>query len=594
MKAPRIVVILCILSLLASCGKQLPQETSVSTPATATPTITVSTPAPTPEPTPAPTPEITPADIIVNEVMADGPTWDWVELFNREAQAVLLDCYALTDDPNAPDALPLTGLEVPADGYLVVTLDDTAPFHLSAKGETVYLTCQGKIISELTFDGDTKGRYPTPGYENTEEGYFSYLEAQPLPELAITEVLTSGSNGYDWLEVKNTTDQPIQLSDYTCSDKASEPGRFSFPKVTLEPGAHYVVYCSGDASLGKNHAPFKISSSGETLYLFKAEQLVDSFIVPGDVKENESYGRDGKVPVYFSTPTPGEANPLGFLHNVAVPMASAPSGVYAQPVQLELTGEGTIYYTLDGSRPTKNSAVYTEPIMIDGVITVRTFCFDGQRSSPLTAYTYVVGQTHDLPIVSVSISQEALTGEKGVLNHIDKNYEYEAMLTLIENGQEQFSVPFGFRLHGNDSRKGDKQNFQLRFRSVYGMSKLQYKVFENREFDEYNSLLLKGGSEDWNRSMMRDELAAAIVDGNTNLYALAIKPVVLYLGGEYWGVYYLREKYSDDYVSSHLGVSEESVDLLNSTYGSVEAGSAKAYQTLLSYVKSHDMSLPRK
>ena len=33
------------------------------------------------------------------------------------------------------------------------------------------------------------------------------------------------------------------------------------------------------------------------------------------------------------------------------------------------------------------------------------------------------------------------------------------------------------------------------------------------------------------------------------------------------------------------------MDLLNSTYGSVEAGSGKAYQALLSYVKSHDMSL---
>ncbi len=610
-----LLAILVLLTTLTACrARDAVRETQSPTPAatsTATPTVTATA---TPMPTPEPTPEVIPSDVVVNEAMADnqnlclGHMLDWVELYNREETPVNLDYYCLTDDLAAPNAMSLAGLEIPADGYLTITLDEKAPFHLSANGETIYLTCQGKTISQLTFPAVAGGmtysqkgicQYPTPGYANTKEGYFSYLEDRELPALAITEVLSSNSKYlpvkgtyYDLVEVKNTSDTLVRLSDYTFSDKPSEPERFSFPDVTLAPGEYYVIYCSGDTALGENHTSFKISASGETLCLFKDGGVVDSLTVPADVKENESYGRDGKYPVYFLTPTLGSNNPTGYLHNVAVPSASVPSGLYAQPVTLGLSGAGTIYYTLDGSRPTTDSPVYTEPLVIDGVTTVRTFCVDGQRSSALTAYTYVIGQTHDLPVVTVSIPQESLTGEQGVLNHIDKNYEYEGVLTLIEGGREQFSVPFGFRLHGNDSRKGDKQNFQLRFRSEYGVGKLQYPLFENRQINEYNSLLLKGGSEDWNRSMMRDELATAIVDGTTNLYAQAIKPVVLYLGGEYWGVYYLREKFSDDYVSSHLGVSEDSVDLLNSTYGSVEAGSSKAYQALLSYVKRHDMTLP--
>lgn len=610
-----VLVIVTILTTLASCregdGAMETNSPTLAATSTATPTATATA---TPMPTPEPTPEIIPSDVVVNEAMADnqnlclGHTLDWVELYNREETPVNLDYYFLTDDLTEPNAMSLAGLQIPADGYLTITLDENAPFHLSAKGETLYLTCQGKTISQLTFPAVAGGttysqtgvcQYPTPGYANTEEGYFSYLEDRELPALAITEVLSSNSaylpikgKYYDLVELKNTTDTPIQLNQYTFSDKPPAPDRFSLPDVILEPGEYYVIYCSGDTSLGNNHAPFKISASGETVCLGKDGVVVDSLTVPADVKENESYGRDGKYPVYFLNPTLGENNPAGYLHSVAVPSASVPSGLYAQPVTLALSGTGTIYYTLDGSRPTVASSVYTEPIVIDGVTTVRTFCVDGQRSSALTAYTYVIGQTHDLPVVTVSIPQASLTGEQGVLNHIDKNYEYEGVLTLLEGGREQFSVPFGFRLHGNDSRKGDKQNFQLRFRSEYGVGKLQYALFENRDIDEYNSLLLKGGSEDWNRSMMRDELATAIVDGTTNLYAQAIKPVVLYLGGEYWGVYYFREKFSDDYVSSHLGVSENSVDLLNSTYGSVEAGSSKAYQALLSYAKSHDMSLP--
>lgn len=418
------------------------------------------------------------------------------------------------------------------------------------------------------------------------------------PTLVINEVLASNSKYlpvagmcYDLVEVKNVSDTAIQLKEYTMSDKKSELARFSFPDVTLEPGQYYVVYCSGNVSLGNNHTSFKISASGETLYVAKGGQIVDFLAVPGNVLENESYGRDDTGVSYFSTPTPGSENATGYANSMSVPVASHKSGLYDKPITITLNGPGTVYYTLDGSRPTTKSAVYKGPITIDGVTTVRTFYVDGQRSSAITAYTYVIGQNHNLPVVTVSIPQNYLTGEKGVLNHIDQNYEYEAVLTLFEDGREQFSVPFGFRLHGNDSRKGDKQNFQLRFRSQYGAGKLKYPLFDNRDIDEFNSLLLKGGSEDWNSAVMRDELCCAIAEGNTNLYTQAMKPVVLYLGGEYWGIYYLRERFSDDYVASHLDVSEESVDMLNSTAGGVEAGSAKEYQALISYVQSHNMSL---
>jgi hypothetical protein len=67
--------------------------------------------------------------------------------------------------------------------------------------------------------------------------------------------------------------------------------------------------------------------------------------------------------------------------------------------------------------------------------------------------------------------------------------------------------------------------------------------------------------------------------------------VVLYLGGEYWGVYYLRERFSDDYVAEHLGVSAESVDLLYSSGGYKQDGSDAAFKELKNFVQWNDMSL---
>lgn len=552
------------------------------------------------------------ADLLISEVMPDnkflvmGHENDWVELLNREETVISLEGYYLTDDPEKPTQLPLEDLEIPAGGYLTIVLDEAAPFRLSAEGETVYLFFQEQLLSQVTFglsengeSYDQDGVLPlaTPGYANTQEGYEEYLQNLQLPELYISEVMSSNSmylpvNGecYDLVEVRNGSNAPVDLGDYHLTDKRSEPGRYAFPDVTLQPGECFVVYCSDNASLGRDHAPFKISASGENIYLLKNGRFVDALVVPGDVQKDQSYGRDGSIPSYFAAPTPGSDNAAGYRMAVAAPVADQASGVYQEAVTVTLSASGTIYYTLDGSRPTTGSARYTEPIVVDGVTTIRAFCVEGERSSPVTAYTYLVDAEHELPVVHLAISQENLTGDQGVLNHTWKNYEYEGVVTLIEDGEEKFSVPVGFRLHGNDSRLGAKQNFQLRFRSEYGASKLQYPLFPDRDIQEYDSLLLKGGSEDFPYAMMRDEVLTGIAGTNTNIYTLAMKPVVLYLGGEYWGVYYLRERFSDEYVASHMGVSPESVDILESNEASVQCGDNEDFLALRKFVNSHDMS----
>lgn len=589
-----------LLGLLTACVQEpVPQDTTTAP--TAAPT-TVST-----------DPPITAKNIVISEVMPDnerlvlGHMLDWIELYNQESEAVVLDGYYLADNTQLAEAMDLSGMEIPAGGYLTIVLQENDPFHLSADGETVYLAFGDQILSQLTYplvengesyDENGACTYPTPGFPNTEPGYASYLDTLVLPELIISEVMSSNSKfeapdggTYDIIEVTNISDAPVNLAGYTLSDKRSEPLRYSFPDVTLQSGECYVVYCSDNASLGENHAAFKISASGETVYLAKDGVITDLLGVPADLLKNKSFGRSGKLSVYFETPTPGKPNAEGFQSSLDVPQANLPSGVYKETVTLEFSGDGTIYYTLDGSRPTTNSKVYTEPLVLENVATtVRTFCVSEGRSSAVTAYTYIVGAEHELPILHVSIPQRHLTGTQGVLNNIYIDYEYEAVLTLIENGEEKFSVPFGFRLHGNDSRKGSKQNFQLRFRSEYGVGKLNYKLFDNLDITEFNSLLLKGGSEDYKYAVMRDELATGIAEGTTSVYVQARKPVVLYLAGEYWGIYYLRERFSADYVASHLNVSPDSVDLLESHGGSEQAGNNDEYQDLVAYTYNHNMS----
>ena len=554
-----------------------------------------------------------PYRITISEVMASNKTMclgcdcDWIELYNAEETSVTLDGYFLTDDMTKPDAYPLSGVTVSANGYTVVILDDDAPFGLSASGETVFITRRGKPVAYLKYGGDigygsctADGvcSTPSPGYPNTEEGYFAYLDSLTLPDIMINEVISSNSKYlpvqsddteeyYDMVEIYNRSDRAVNLSNYTLSDKKKEPARYRFPVISLQPGEYFVVYCSGLTA--EDHAPFKISSDGEILYLSDKSGVIDAVAVPSDLKRNESYGRNGSRLVYMNYPTFGKANKTGYYSAYTPPVASVASGIYDAGFSVTLEGDGNIYYTLDGSRPTVYSAVYDRPIPITENTTLRAVAYTGRRFSDVSSYTYLIGTEHSLPVVSVGIPAEYLRGSEGILDRIDVNIEKEAVLTLIEDGEEKFTVACGFRLHGNDSREGAKQNFQLRFRSEYGVSKLRYKVFDDLDIAEFNSLLLKGGSEDYPNAMMRDELATSLINGKTALFVQDYKPVVLYLAGEYYGIYYIRERFSDDYVASHFNVSPESVDLL-SIVGFADDGDNDEYEALLEYISEHDLS----
>ena len=214
--------------------------------------------APNPTTQGATEPELTPGDLLISEVMPDnkflamGHENDWVELLNREETAISLDGYYLTDDPEKPTQMSLEGLSISAGGYLAIVLDETAAFRLSADGETVYLFFHDQLLSQVTYglsengesyDAEGPCQLATPGYANTQEGYEAYLQNLRLPELYISEVLSSNSQYlpvnnecYDLVEVKNGSDSPIYLGDYTLTDKRSEPNRYVFPDVTLQPG----------------------------------------------------------------------------------------------------------------------------------------------------------------------------------------------------------------------------------------------------------------------------------------------------------------------------------------------------------------------
>ncbi len=392
----------------------------------------------------------------------------------------------------------------------------------------------------------------------------------------------------DWIEVYNTTDSAIDLSDFYLSDKKTQPFMCRLPSVKLEAQGYYVFFCSGYAK-DERHLPFKISSSGEKIYLSDSTGIIDTLKIPSNLDCDMSIARYGTQTVYSSKATPWMNNLAGRTKRITPPISSKKTGVYDKPFSLTLTAEGKIYYTLDGTTPTAASKMYSGPIYISSDKTLRTLCVKNGEKSAVATYTFSFAKEHELPVLSIAIDGGKLYGDTGILSNPNRNYSSEAVITLTENGEVKFTEGCLFKLHGNDSRKGAKQNFRIKFLAKYGCSSLKYDLFDNRDYTEFNELVLKGGSEDYRYANMRDEICTTFVDGVTTLHVQALKPVILYIAGEYWGIYFIRECISPEYMESRLGAPADSFE--KAYFKNHESGYTGDYEELRQFCKNNDLSI---
>ncbi len=130
----------------------------------------------------------------------------------------------------------------------------------------------------------------------------------------------SGQAG-DWLELHNPGKADVSLSGVSLSDDNRDLFQWTFPDgAVLKAGGYIVVWADGAKSTGEEpaagpyHANFKLSKSGETLYLSWADESGAPLILDlrtfGDQGKDEAVGRAPEQPHRWVRlrPTPGGAN----------------------------------------------------------------------------------------------------------------------------------------------------------------------------------------------------------------------------------------------------------------------------------------------
>ena len=568
------------------------------------------------------------SSVIISELMEknravlrdeDGDFSDWIELHNVSGKAVSLSGWRISDKSGDPGwAFPDVTIE-PGEYLLVFASGKDksgselhTDFSLSGD-ETVYLLSPAGSVADQAACGGTEADvsmalsdggewvqslYPTPGFENSAAGYDALQETlSPADALVISEVMVAntktyyaGAPGYcDWVELKNISDSDISLSGYYLSDSLKDLSKYALPDSVLAPGGTIIILCGADddGSGVYNLASFSLNSSCEQLYLSRSEELVD-YAALRDIPYECSFGRmDGENGwFYFAKPSPGKANANGARCVAAKPVNLTADGVFdgVEGVTVELSGAGTVRYTLDGSTPTEKSLEYTEPITVSSTGVVKAVSFEeGALPSRTLMLSYIINEGHSLPVVS--LVSEDTTEFSQMYNGPAKGVELPASISLYR-GDGGFTAPCGVSLNGETSLIMSKKNMSLRFRGAYGQETLQYDIFGGGA-TEFTNLLLRAG-QDQEQTIIRNELSQSLCE-KADMDVINQRSIfcVLYVNGEYSGIYTLKEKANKYLYAAVAGVDPDSVEVIEAPAGY----DTEFYDQVIRFAYMNDMSL---
>lgn len=384
----------------------------------------------------------------------------------------------------------------------------------------------------------------------------------------------------DWVEIRNTGVEPFNLSNWYVSDDPAIPLKWQLPEsdeLNIASNGFHVLWADGEVGEGVSHLSFSFSQQGEQVLLSNPEGELISSISFGFIWHNMSTGSDGQgAQRYFETATPGEANPTVGKLGVLSPPLFSQNGALLQngeePV-LALTHPNPaaqIRYTLDGSEPSESSALYATPVEIEGNATMKARAFHPDYIHSQTgSVSFLFEVDHDLEVMSISCLPTLFSGPGGI-NLVNSNIEIQADVTFFDTGGVQtHAQTMGMRRHALDN--SDQHGFRLTARGEYGMSKLHLPVFDDRPYDEYDALILRNSGNDaieLNGSGLRDPLIHRLYNSIDAEYGTsAYKPVVVYINGDYWGMYNLRERQDEHWMEAMYDLSCGEVDYLERTAG---------------------------
>lgn len=248
-------------------------------------------------------------------------------------------------------------------------------------------------------------------------------------------------------------------------------------------------------------------------------------------------------------------------------------------ISITYPDDAVVYYTTDGSEPNQSSQEYTEPIDFRRtrddfpncmVLKARAYYGDGSESEIVT-HTFFnqfrIEERFETIVFSISGNPDELTeGPEGIMygdNAKERGDETEREVyieAMNSDGSVIFEQGAGVRVYGGASRGLSIKSLKLYARREYDADhgKFDLDVFDTIGADGdvitgYDKLVLRNCGNDFQFAYIRDELnqRLAAQAGYTNCEGVV--PAVVYLNGEYYGLFWLHESYCNDFFEDKYG-----------------------------------------
>lgn len=333
------------------------------------------------------------------------------------------------------------------------------------------------------------------------------------------------------------------------------------------------------------HTNFKISSSGETVYLFDAAlALVDSLYV-GNLQVDYSNGRttDGSAALgVFTAPTPEASNNTATAYNgyAPQPVLSVPAGFYSGFMSLSMScsdPNAQIRYTLDGQEPTATSPLYVGSIIIFTVTVVKAKAFSttGLLPSPSVTATYFLNSQyqHTVPVISMTMNDADLYGANGIYDNWWTDWKKQCHIEYFDaSGQQlQFAKRAAAKIEGGagGSRSQPQRSFRIEMANgIFGDGALeQFPLMASRpDRLHWDAFYLRNGSNMYNTLPFKDAIQVEALGKGIHTNYQAYNCVAVYLNGQFWGIYEMREKQDVDYFEQNYGADRDSLNLMGLSY----------------------------
>lgn len=424
----------------------------------------------------------------------------------------------------------------------------------------------------------------------------------------------------DWIELYNATNSPVDLFNYSLSDDSNNLDKWVFPAITILPHSYLLVFASDKNKLDTTelHTNFKISSSGEELYLSNNLGAIIDQTNAVNLSADESYGRipDGDANwVVINTPTPNITN--NYSNQL---IFSDQEGFYTSSFSLKINAllDDTIYYTLNGDIPTEHSNIFTDSLLIinrsnqlntvseipttpaqkvisykawevppkaiDKATILRCASYrKGVRTSKIYSKTFFVNaeikDKYTIPIISIITEEKNLfNADSGLFvpgvnfdvddpewtgNYFEKGDDWERGIHIEyfnKNGMIGFSQDAGLRIHGGKTRQASQKTLRLYARNEYGEKYFNYKLLPKRNVNKYKRFLLRTTMGAWGGQTIIKDILAQNISASLNIDHQKFQPVIVYINGEYWGIHTIRDRIDERYIEYTHNVDKDSIE----------------------------------